>query len=257
MKLIALSFLFATSLSFGTDVGQSYQIVIGERGQPTSQMQAGATRMLKYDDVTIRLKNDIVVSITPVDRPAPVTTPAPSSESAPATGTSDPDATPVRPAPITLSGTIKPGSATPLHLQLASLRRTRKDAELKVQQIVNQPPKQVDRAPRMKIKTVGAGWFHEGAAVPDFNRVDVRTTQELKYDPTSLVSSDLNPGVAFPGGEIEFNPMLKYLYADRTLPKKRLTEPEMLEINRLYRTIGQIDQQLKTLSAAPQAVATR
>jgi len=42
------------------------------------------------------------------------------------------------------------------------------------------------------------------------------------------VTSDLNPGVVFVGSEIEFNPMTKFFYIDRSLPKKKLTEAEML-----------------------------
>jgi hypothetical protein len=41
--------------------------------------------------------------------------------------------------------------------------------------------------------------------------------------------------------------MTKYFYEDRSLPKKKLTEAEMLEINRLYRVIGQCEQQLARL----------
>ena len=43
----------------------------------------------------------------------------------------------------------------------------------------------------------------------------------------------------WPGKELEFNSMTKYFYVDRTQPKKKLTEEEMLEINKLYRLIGQ------------------
>ena len=49
------------------------------------------------------------------------------------------------------------------------------------------------------------------------------------------------------GRELEFNAMTKYFYVDRTLPKKRLTEAEMLEINRLYRVIGSTEQKLAQL----------
>jgi hypothetical protein len=48
----------------------------------------------------------------------------------------------------------------------------------------------------------------------------------------------------FIGRELEFNPMTKYFHTDRTLPKKRLSEAEMLEINRLYRVIGRDEQAL-------------
>ena len=39
--------------------------------------------------------------------------------------------------------------------------------------------------------------------------------------------------------------MTKYFYEDRSLPKKKLTGEEMLEINRLYRVIGRCKEQLK------------
>ena len=77
--------------------------------------------------------------------------------------------------------------------------------------------------------------------------MDVRITQEKIYDKYGYVSSDLNPGVAFVGRELEFNAMTKYFYLDRSLPKKKLTEPEMLEINRLYRIIGHCEQELAKL----------
>ncbi|HMD53952.1 MAG TPA: hypothetical protein VKJ65_05330, partial [Phycisphaerae bacterium] len=57
----------------------------------------------------------------------------------------------------------------------------------------------------------------------------------------------LNPGVVFLGNELEFNSRTKYFYTDRLVPKKRLTEAEMLEINQLYRVIGHCEQQLDEL----------
>jgi hypothetical protein len=99
----------------------------------------------------------------------------------------------------------------------------------------------------MDVATYSPGWFHEGATKPDFNTVDVRATQQLDYADKQYVSSDLNPGVVFLGSELEFNPMTKYFYTDRTVPKKKLTEAEMLEINRLYRSIGHYEQQLDEL----------
>jgi hypothetical protein len=41
--------------------------------------------------------------------------------------------------------------------------------------------------------------------------------------------------------------MTKYFYIDRSLPKKKLTEAEMLEINKLYRVIGACEEQLLEL----------
>jgi hypothetical protein len=43
--------------------------------------------------------------------------------------------------------------------------------------------------------------------------------------------------------------MTKFFYVDRSVPKKKLTEDEMLEINRLYRIIGQCEIQLDILGA--------
>ena len=61
---------------------------------------------------------------------------------------------------------------------------------------------------------------------------------------SQYVTSDLNPGVVFPGKELEFNSKTKYFYMDRSLPKKKLTEAEMLEINRLYRVIARDEDEL-------------
>lgn len=110
--------------------------------------------------------------------------------------------------------------------------------EQKVVEIVNQ---QVTHLPRSgSFSVFSPGWFHAGATEPDFNNVDIRTTQELTYD--GYVTSDLNPTEMFIGRELEFNAMTKYFYTDRSLPKQRLSGPEMVEINGLYRVIGH-DQQ--------------
>lgn len=119
-----------------------------------------------------------------------------------------------------------------------------------VKRIVNQPvealPGRADVSPAM----FSPGWFHAGAAKPDFASVDVRTTQVFPYDKWEYVTSDVTPGVMFRSSDLEFNAMTKYFYVDRSLPKKRLTEKEMLEVNRLYRTIGRYDAQLAAQRAA-------
>jgi hypothetical protein len=112
---------------------------------------------------------------------------------------------------------------------------------------VNQPITRLPRTPGMKITSFGPGWFHPGAARPDFNNVDITKTQELSYSKFEYVSSDINPDEAFLGRELEFNPMTKYFYTDRTVPKKMLTMDEMLEINRLYHAIGLGENQLLQL----------
>lgn len=106
--------------------------------------------------------------------------------------------------------------------------------------IVNQP---IEHLPRTSQAAVSSpGWFHPGAIKPDFNTVDIRATQQLIYENDSYVTSDLNPNEMFLGRQLEFNAMTKYFYVDRTLPKARLSEAQMLEVNRLYRIIGRDEQ---------------
>jgi hypothetical protein len=127
--------------------------------------------------------------------------------------------------------------ATPAQ-QIADLTAQKDKAVERVKAIVNQPVTHVPRSPWASVQIFRPGWFHPGAKVPDFNTVDVRTTQELPYARYQYVSSDINPREMFLGPQLEFNAMTKLFYMDRNLPKKRLSEAEMLEINRLYRIIG-------------------
>ena len=135
--------------------------------------------------------------------------------------------------------------------QIATVKSQMNDAIFKVQDIVNQPVKQLKRTPDMvDVAFYSPGWFHQGATKPNFNTVDVRATQQLDYESHQYVTSDLNPGMVFIGRELEFNPMTKYFITDRSLPKKKLTEAEMLEINQLYRVIGHCEQQLNELQTS-------
>ena len=131
-----------------------------------------------------------------------------------------------------VGGTTKPANKADIKVELA-------DAITKVEVIVNQPVTRLPRTPDLAVATYHPGWFHPGAITPDFNTVDVRATQELNYAKNKYVTSDLNPEVVYLGSELEFNSMTKYFYTDRSVPKKKLTEAEMLEVNRLYRIIGQ------------------
>jgi len=135
--------------------------------------------------------------------------------------------------------------------QVATLRAEMEDAITKAKAIINQPVKRYARTRGMRVSTFEQGWFHEGAFKPDFKAADVRVTRETPYDKYPYVTSDLNPGVAFRGSDLEFNSMTKYFYTDRTLPKKKLTEEEMLEINRLYQIIGRCEQQIAELEGPP------
>lgn len=135
--------------------------------------------------------------------------------------------------------------------QIAAIKAEKNEAIFSVQSIVNQPVKHLKRTPDMNVRLFSPGWFHDGAVTPKFDTVDVRVTQEFPYVGRQYVTSDLNPGEVFLGDELEFNPMTKFFYTIRSLPKKRLTEVEMIEINRLYRIIGRCNQQLEELQNPP------
>jgi hypothetical protein len=119
------------------------------------------------------------------------------------------------------------------------------DALARVKAIINQPVRQLPRTPDMEAREFRPGWFHAGAVKPDFKNVDIRSTQDTQHFQRPYVTSDLNPGVVFVGSELEFNSMTKYFYLDRSLPKKKLTEAEMIEVNRLYRIIGTCEEKLQ------------
>ena len=108
--------------------------------------------------------------------------------------------------------------------------------EQRVIDVVNQPVTHLPRSGQFGV--FSPGWFHPGAETPDFDNVDIRTTQQFPYQAYSYVTSDVNPSEMFVADELEFNPMTKYFYTDRTLPKKRLSDAEMVQINGLYRVIG-------------------
>lgn len=131
--------------------------------------------------------------------------------------------------------------------QIAAEQSKLDAAVARVKAIVNQPVTPLTRTSNMSVSVFGPGWFHEGAIKPDFANVDIRATQDLLYSRYPYVASDLNPYEVFIGSDLEFNSATKYFYTDRTVPKKRLTEDEMLEINQLYRTIAQSTQRLDQL----------
>ena len=146
------------------------------------------------------------------------------------------------PATASAAYHFRVASATNLPPQKpAEIKLELDDAMTKVRAIVNQPVTQLPFQPGMEseMATYPEGWFHAGAIRPKFSIVDVRKTAEYNYAKEKYVTSSLNPGVVFLGNELEFNSQTKFFYTDRSLPKKKLTEEEMVEINRLYRIIGQ------------------
>lgn len=140
-------------------------------------------------------------------------------------------------------------AATSTDDEIADLKAQKNDAIFKVQDIVNQPITHLKRTSDMvDVGYYQDGWFHPGAETPDFNNVDVRASQQLVYAGNKYVTSPDNPGEVFLSSELEFNPMTKYFYTDRRLPKKKLSGDEMLQINQLYRIIGHCNDQLSDLA---------
>jgi hypothetical protein len=120
--------------------------------------------------------------------------------------------------------------------EIAALNAQTAQAEQTVISIVNQPITHLARTPAAEV--FSPGWFHPGAIRPDFSTVDIRATQEFPYSASTYVASDVDPTEMFVSKQLEFNAMTKAFYSDRTLPKKRLSEDEMQQINRLYRVIA-------------------
>jgi hypothetical protein len=131
--------------------------------------------------------------------------------------------------------------------QIAALELDLTNAWLKVDAIVNQPVREYVKTPGYHLGICPQGWFDDGAIKPDFNSVDVRQTQEFPYTKYEYITSDLNPGIMFLCRDLEFNSMTKYFYTNRSLPKHKLSEGEMLKINDLYRIIGHCQSELNKL----------
>jgi len=82
----------AAGSAFSSAVGDTYDQVIAEKGKPASHIEAGAVQILSYPDATIKLRDNIVVSIKepepaappssspPAPRPAPMPVRAPAPE---------------------------------------------------------------------------------------------------------------------------------------------------------------------------------
>jgi hypothetical protein len=129
--------------------------------------------------------------------------------------------------------------------QIASDRDEMNRAIERVKQIVNQPALSVPIKEGMNVTWWSDTWFHPGATVPDYGKVDITKSQEFPYSKCEYVASKLHPDTAFLAADLEFNSMTKYFYTDRSVPKKRLTRSEMAEINRLYRVIARCEADLE------------
>jgi hypothetical protein len=223
-------------VAMGSAVGDSYDKVIADNGPPKSKMEVGSMRVLTYQDYTIKTRDDVVISITataPAPKPPPAAQATPMAR--PADGVEAPTSEQLR-------------GMNPVQ-QATVVQAVLKRAVDRVTAIVNQPVPSLPLSADMGAGVWTGGWFHPGAVKPEFNSVDVRMTQDTaSYSKFPFVTSNLNPGIAFPGDQVEFNPMTKIFYQDLTLPKKRLTEAEMVEINRLYRVIGVCAAQMAALN---------
>lgn len=236
MKPLLACLLF-TSTAFAINPGDTYEKVLAEKGKPKSQAEVGKNRILNYPDVTVQLHDNVVTTIKrlkepPAARPEAAPPPPPASESTSGSGSTPP-------APK--------GEIT--QAQIDRIERERLSTINRVKAIVNQKARWYKRTDSMAVSTFSPGWFHEGAITPKFETVDVRTTQDLSAYKSGYITSDLNPGIVWRAEDIEFNPMTKIFYEDRTIPKKRLTQSEMEEINRLYRIIARCDAELKAAHA--------
>jgi len=220
MKIAACILFLAASVARGVSVGDTYQQVIAEKGNPKSTLSAGSMSMLSYPDLMIKVKDGLVVSVNAV-----VAVPAPTR----------PPGNPT-PAPISPTAANIP--------RIYALANQVNAAVARVVAIVNQPINHLQRKPGMKIMLFSPPWFNPVTLRPDFGSVDITPYQEIPYAQYEYVSSTINADEAFLGAELEFNPMTKYFYTDLTIPKKRLTRDEMSEINGLYHIIGQCELQL-------------
>ena len=55
--------LLLCAADFGANVGDTFDQVIAEKGPPKSQIEAGPVRILNYSDATIKLRDNVVVSV--------------------------------------------------------------------------------------------------------------------------------------------------------------------------------------------------
>ena len=224
-----IAFICLGSAVLAVEIGDSYENVIAEKGKPQSQAVAGDNRITNYPDGSIHFHGNVVTAIKL--KKSDSASAKPQSSEPPRQSENPPEAP-----------TSKDRASSQ---DVAALKNRQLTAVNRVKAIVNQPVRSVRRTGEMKVSIFQPGWFHDGAELPEFSEVDVRKTQETTYDRFEYVTSDLNPGIAFRGREIEFNRMTKYFYENLNLPKKKLLESEMREINRLYRVIAECEEQLR------------
>lgn len=63
-------------------VGDTYQEVLAKGGRPASEINGGSVRVLYYQGVTVKLRNDVVVSVTAIEGSVSRSGPAPAAPAA-------------------------------------------------------------------------------------------------------------------------------------------------------------------------------
>jgi hypothetical protein len=217
LRATRLAALFLPTLLLGfpastVNDGDTYEQVIKQKGKPQSEIAAGTTQVLSYADSIIKLRDGIVVSVRAV---------APKSSAPPHAVTQQPPSANIAKAKQELDAAVE-----------------------RVVAIINQPVPSMARTAEMN----ASGWTFDADAIrPDFGSTDIRQTQETYYAQSKYITFEGHPELAWYGDDVEFNRMTKYFYRDRTVPKKKLTEEEMLEVNSLYRKIAKAELRLAQL----------
>ncbi len=96
--LYILSALCAAGTGLSCAVGETFEQVIAEKGKPASHIEAGAMQILSYPDATIKLRDNVVVSIRAPER-GPLASSAPAAPVPSAAPASAPAAAPAAEAP--------------------------------------------------------------------------------------------------------------------------------------------------------------
>ena len=227
-----LALAVAAPFARAVNAGDTYDQVIAEKGKPSGRMDGGSTVVLQYLDISVKLRDGVVVSVKAVEA-KPAGAPAPSAGTAP--------------PPAAAKGAVSP------EVRIRQLNEELARTVRRVREIVNQPVTQVEVTQGMKIARFPI-WFHPGAGTPNFDTDDVRTTESsANYsDPNyDYAACPMHPGIAFLMSDMAFNSATKIFYVDRSVPKKKLAEYELLEINKLYRVIGRDLHELAALGQTP------
>ena len=70
MKIAILGFVtLLGTCAFAAKVGDTYDQVLAEYGKPAGQIVAGNSRVLNYSEVSIRLRDNVVVDVKLIDAP--------------------------------------------------------------------------------------------------------------------------------------------------------------------------------------------